>query len=165
MPKTLEFTRLFDAPQELVWRAWTEPEMLMKWWGPKNFTAPVCKVDLRVGGKYLFCMRGAARPNMPEQDFWSTGTYKEISPMDRIVCTDSFSDAEGNIISASKYGMSEDIPLESLVTITFDIVDPTKTKLTISYSFDSDKEYDSMIATGINQGWNEQLDKLAEALK
>ena len=55
---TLEITitRVFDAPRELVWKAWTEPEHFMRWWGPKGYTAPVYKVDLRVGGKYLYCM-------------------------------------------------------------------------------------------------------------
>ena len=53
----LTITRIFDAPRELAWKAWTEPERLKKWWGPKYFTAPVIKNDLRVGGKYLYCMR------------------------------------------------------------------------------------------------------------
>jgi uncharacterized protein YndB with AHSA1/START domain len=73
--KELIITRIFDAPRELVWKAWTEPEQLMRWWGPKSFTSPVCKIDLRVGGVYLYCMRS------PEgQDYWNTGVYKEIIP-------------------------------------------------------------------------------------
>ena len=50
-------TRIFDAPRELVWKAWTDPQYVMQWWGPKGFTAPVCKIDFRVGGKFLCCMR------------------------------------------------------------------------------------------------------------
>jgi len=50
-------TRVFDAPRELVWKAWTDPQYVMQWWGPKDFTAPVCKMDFRVGGKFLCCMR------------------------------------------------------------------------------------------------------------
>ena len=50
-------TRLFDAPRELAWEVWTEPEFIMQWWGPKNFTSPSCTIDLRVGGSYLYCMR------------------------------------------------------------------------------------------------------------
>ena len=50
-------TRVFDAPRELVWKAWTDPKYVMQWWGPKGFTAPVCKIDFRVGGKFLCCMR------------------------------------------------------------------------------------------------------------
>ena len=52
--KDLIITRIFDAPRELVWKAWTIPELAMRWWGPEGFTAPVTKIDLRVGGKYLY---------------------------------------------------------------------------------------------------------------
>lgn len=55
--RELVITRIFAAPRKLVWKAWTNPEHLMRWWGPKDFTSPACKIDLRVGGKYLFCMR------------------------------------------------------------------------------------------------------------
>ena len=55
--RELVIMREFNAPRELVWRAFTEPEQIKKWWGPKAFTAPVVKIDLRVGGEYLFCMR------------------------------------------------------------------------------------------------------------
>ena len=50
-------TRIFDAPRELVWKAWTDPKYVMQWWGPKGFTAPVCEMDFRVGGKLLCCMK------------------------------------------------------------------------------------------------------------
>jgi hypothetical protein len=50
-------TRVFDAPRELVWKAWTDPKYVMQWWGPKGFTAPVCQMDFRVGGKFLCCMK------------------------------------------------------------------------------------------------------------
>jgi uncharacterized protein YndB with AHSA1/START domain len=50
-------TRVFDAPRELVWKAWTEPERVMRWWGPNGYSCPVAKIDLRVGGEYLYCMR------------------------------------------------------------------------------------------------------------
>src|SRR3990172_11935266 len=68
--RELVIERIFDAPRELVWRAWTDPERVMRWWGPKGFTAPACQVDIRVGGTYLWCMRS------PEgQHLWSTGVY------------------------------------------------------------------------------------------
>jgi|SRR5215813_1139172 len=69
--RELVIRRIFDAPRELVWKAWTEPERMMQWWGPKNFTSPACKIDFRVGGKYLFCMRS------PEgQEFWKESLDK-----------------------------------------------------------------------------------------
>src|SRR5258707_6406512 len=66
-------TRVFDAPRELVWKAWTDPKYVMQWWGPKGFTAPVCEMDFRVGGKFLCCMKS------PDgQEFWNAVEYHEI---------------------------------------------------------------------------------------
>src|SRR5688500_6087761 len=89
----LVVTRVFDAPREMVWKAWTDAEQMKRWWGPKGFTAPTCTMDLRVGGKYLHCMRS------PEgQDFWSTGVYREVTAPERLVMTDSFADEKGNVV-------------------------------------------------------------------
>jgi uncharacterized protein YndB with AHSA1/START domain len=152
--RELVITRIFDAPRELVWQAWTDPKQIVKWWGPKNFTAPVAKIDLRVGGKYLYCMRS------PEgQDYWSTGIYREVVPPERLVCTDSFADADGNVVSASHYGVGEDFPLEMQVTITFEDIDG-KTKMTLKH-VGLPESMSDMTSTG----WNESFDKLAESLK
>jgi uncharacterized protein YndB with AHSA1/START domain len=151
----LVITRIFDAPRELVWKAWIDPERVKRWWGPKGFTAPVCKIDLRVGGKYLYCMRS------PEgKDYWSTGVYREIVPLKRIVYTDSFADEKGNVVPASYYGMSGEWPLELLVTVTFEEHEG-KTKLTLQHVGIPAGE-NSKLA---QQGWNESFDKLAESLK
>lgn len=152
--KVLVIERMFDAPRELVWKAWTDPEHLMRWWGPKGFTAPACHTDLRVGGKYLFCMRA------PDgQDYWSTGVYTEIVPPERLVCTDSFADPQGNVVPATYYGMGADIPLETQMTVTFEDVDG-RTKMTLTQiglpAGDSDMA---------GAGWNESFDKLAEVLR
>lgn len=90
-----------------------DQEHVKRWWGPKDLTSPVCKIDLRVGGKYHFCMRSAEG-----QDFWNTGVYREIVEPERIVYTDSFADEKGNVVPATHYGMGEDFPLETLVTVT-----------------------------------------------
>jgi len=151
----LVITRVFDAPRELVWKAWIDPEHFKRWWGPKDYTCPFCEMDLRVGGKYLNCMRS------PEgQDYWSTGVYREIIPIERIVFTDCFADEKGNIVPATHYGLSPDFPLEMLVTVTFEDHDG-KTKMTLRHiglpaGPDSD---------GAQQGWSESFDKLAESLQ
>ena len=151
--KELTITRVFDAPRELVWKAWTEPERVKRWWGPKGFTSPVIKIDLRVGGEYLSCMRS------PEgQDFWSKGIFREIVAPERLVMTDSFADKEGNTVPASYYGMSGDWPLEMLVIVTFEEQEG-KTKLTLKHSGIegiSDTDRDNM-----EQGWSQSFDKLA----
>jgi uncharacterized protein YndB with AHSA1/START domain len=132
-----------------------EPENFMRWWGPKGFTSPACKIDLRIGGVYLACMRS------PEgQDFWSTGTYREIVVPERIVYTDSFADAEGNVVPATHYGMGADIPLELLVTVTFEPHEG-KTKLILRHAGLPSGEMSDLTSAG----WNESFDKLAEAIR
>jgi uncharacterized protein YndB with AHSA1/START domain len=154
MSEELVIERVFDAPAGLVWRAWTEPARAKRWWGPKNFTAPVVKIDLRVGGVYLFCMRS------PEgQDFWSTGVYREIVPQERIVVTDSFADENGNVVPGSHYGMP-DWPKELLITVTFE-ERGGKTRMTLRHAGIPSGQM--LEQTG--QGWNESFDKLAESLK
>jgi uncharacterized protein YndB with AHSA1/START domain len=150
----LVITRFFDAPRELVWKAWTDPEWLKRWWGPAGFTAPSAEFDLRVGGKYLFCMRS------PDgKDYWLTGVYREIVPMERFVSTGSFADEKGNVVPATYYGMSQEAPLEMLLTVTFEEHDG-KTKMTLrQVGFPSVAE-----SQGAEQGWNQSFDKLAEDL-
>lgn len=150
----LVITRVFDAPREDVWKAWTDPKRLMRWWGPKGFTTPVCDMDLRVGGKYLYCMRS------PEgKDYWGTGVYRDIVPLERIVCTDSFSDEKGNVVPASHYGMQGEWPLELLVTATFEN-DRGKTIMTLQHA-----GIPSGTLSECEDGWSGSFDKLAEILK
>ena len=138
-----------------MWKAWTEPERFKRWWGPKGFTAPVCKIDFRVGGKNLYCMRS------PEgQDFWSTGVYREIVEPERIVTTDSFADEKGNVVPPTYYRMSADFPLEYQVTLTFEEHDG-KTKMTLSHAGIPKGQMSDLAQAG----WNESFDKLAESLK
>ena len=89
----LVIERIFDAPRELVWRAWTEPEHFMRWYGPQGMTLPSCEIDFRVGGRHLFGMRS------PDgQEYWSSGVYREIVPLERFVFTDSPADEHGNVV-------------------------------------------------------------------
>lgn len=151
----LVITRFFDALPEVVWKAWTMPEHVVRWWGPKGFTTPVSKIDLRVGGEYLYCMRSP-----DSKDFWGKGVYREIVAPQRLVMTDSFADERGNTVSATYYGMNKEIPLEMLITVVLEGQDG-KTKLTLRHAgmpSGADSE-------GAKQGWSESFDKLAEYLK
>lgn len=147
----LLITRMFDAPRELVWRAWTDPEYFKRWWGPRDYTCPFCEMDLRPGGKYLYCMRSPQG-----MDYWGTGVFREVVLLERIVFTDSFADEKGNVVPATQYGMSPDFPLEMLVTVTFEDLQG-KTKMTLRHSgLPTGPDLD-----GTQQGWNESFDKLA----
>ena len=148
----LYIERVFDAPVQLVWRAWTEPEHAKKWWAPADFTCPFVEIDLRVGGKSKMCMRDS-----DGKDYWSTGTYLEIEPLKRIVTTDSFCDADGNIVPASHYGMESDYPLEMMLTVTFQDIGG-KTKMTLNQLGLVE------MGGGANEGWNQMLDKLVALL-
>lgn len=147
--------RVLDAPRERVWEAWTDPEHVKKWWGPKDFTAPSIESDFREGGSYLYCMKG------PDgQEYWSTGTFREIVPMERIVVTDSFADEKGNVVSPEHYGMPGEHPMEGAVTVTFEDLDGAQTRLTVRYEGMAPGEMRDLAEAG----WNETLDKLAATL-
>lgn len=151
----LTIIRIFKAPREKVFQAWTDPEWIKQWWGPKGYTAPSARIDARVGGEYLFCMRSPDGENV-----WSRGVYRELVRPDRIVCTDSFSDENGKIVPASHYGMKGYWPLELLVTLTFEETNG-QTKLTLRHAGFPPGEVVEMTRTG----WNESLDKLAALLE
>src|SRR5882672_10707541 len=85
-------TCIFDAELELVWQAWTDPEHLMKWWGPNGFTSPSAMIDFREGGVSLVCMR--APIEFGGQDFYSTWAYKKIVPMERIEYIENLADKD-----------------------------------------------------------------------
>jgi len=160
--KYLVISRVIDAPREKVWQAWTDPELFKKWWGPQGFTAPVVQIDARPGGKFLGAMEGG--PEMGEfagKRFWSTGTYKEIAPMEKLVMTDAFSDEHGNIVQPKDVmpGM-ENWPVESELTVTFEDAGEDQTKLTIKHGpFPDGEQFHNTEA-----GWVQSFDKLAESL-
>jgi uncharacterized protein YndB with AHSA1/START domain len=147
--------RVLDAPRELVFEAWTRPEHLLHWWAPKGCTTPACKVDLRIGGAFHYCMR------LPEgRDIWGLAIFRELVEPERIVYTDMFADAEGHPVPPAYYGMSESHPHESQVTVTFEALGP-RTKLTLRHSIPEavvERE-------ATQQGWNEMLDRLAGHLE
>ena len=148
-------TRVFDAPRELVWKAWTDPQYVMQWWGPKGFTAPVCKIDFRVGGKFLCCMRS------PDgQEGWNAGEYHEIVPYERIVSSMYFSDSDGNKIDPAQLGIEHEAIEEVRDVTLFEDLGDGRTKLT----FSGNEPMESAKNSGQLEGWNQILDKLAAAV-
>ena len=144
-------TRVFDAPRELVWKAWTDPKYVMQWWGPKGFTAPVCKMDFRVGGKSLFCMR---TPDGYEG--WNAVEYHEIVLHEKIVSLMYFSDSEGNKIEPEELGIEQAIEGAYDVTL-FEDLGNGQTRLTHI----GNESMDSAKNSGQFEGWNETLEKVA----
>lgn len=148
-------TRVFDAPRELVWKAWTDPKYVMQWWGPKGFSCPACTIDFRVGGKFLCCMR------TPDgQELWNGGEYHEIVLHEKIVSSMYFSDAEGNKIEPAELGIEHEA-IEGAYDVTiFEDLGNGQTKLT----FIGNETVESATESGQLEGWYQILDKFAEVV-
>lgn len=151
----LVIVREFTASIELVWKAWTEEEHYKKWWGPKDYSCPVCKIDLRVGGKYLFCMLSPKG-----NEYWTTGEYLEISAPTKLVYTDSFSDKNGNAIPPPPDVTSNGMP--EIVKVTVVLIEKEgKTIMTLIHEGITEDEMKQMA----ERIWNEAFDKMAESFR
>jgi uncharacterized protein YndB with AHSA1/START domain len=157
MKEDLVVTRIIDAPLELVWKAWTDPQHVVRWWGPKHYTSPSAKIDLREGGRYVFCMRAPA--DQGGQDSYTSGVYKKIVPMQFLEFTQGLSDKDGNPIDPAQLGMPPDFPAEIRTTISFQ-AKGNMTELTIT-------EFDwpvSQMYVYSYAGMQQSIDKLAADL-
>ncbi|MCF6411735.1 SRPBCC family protein [Pseudalkalibacillus salsuginis] len=152
-------TRIFDFPVELVWKAWTNPSLVMKWWGPTHYTSPLCEIDFREGGKFLFCMR--APDSHGGQESYTAGIYKKIKPMERIEFNQYMSDQDGNYLDPEQAGLPSDFPVNIEFVIEF-FERGTQTELRITeYGW---MQHSEMLKYAII-GMNQSLDKLTEAIE
>jgi uncharacterized protein YndB with AHSA1/START domain len=156
-PKTYNVvsTRVFDAPIEKVWKAWSESEQVKQWWGPTGFTCPVANMDFRVGGRTLVGMRAPAEYG--GMDMFNTWTYTKIEPYERLEFTNNFSDKDGNKIKPAEIGLEAGIPDDVPHVITFKTVEGNKTEMTVTeYGYTEQQAHD------LSKGGLEQcLDKMA----
>jgi uncharacterized protein YndB with AHSA1/START domain len=144
--------RSFDAPVDLIWQMWTEPEHFKAWYGPDGATIPVAKLDVRVGGTRLVCMEMQS-PDGPMQ-MWFAGEYREVVEHERLVYTESMSDENGNVLSPpSDTGIPAGHPTTTEVRVELEDVDG-RTKMVMTHS---GVPRDSAGAAG----WTMALDKLA----
>ena len=149
--KELVITRLFNAPRELVWQAWTDPAHLAQWWGPEGFTARVEENDLRPNGRWRYVMIGPDGAEYP-----SIGVFREVVPFERIVSTDDFGDDFQPL-----EGM--ELPGEMIVTTFFESVGD-KTRLTIRIEHSTLEDRRKHEAMGVIAGWDSTLDCLKNHL-
>jgi uncharacterized protein YndB with AHSA1/START domain len=158
--KVTVFTRLIDAPRELVWKAWTHPVMLRQWWGPQDFTCPSAELDLRVGGTYRFVMRGPDGAEFPVK-----GVFLEIVSGEKLVMTDNADHMPDEWLKqAQSLGSGDGTRLpDSFWTVTFE-ARGRQTLITLSTHFSSNADRDAMIKMGMEGGWAESLDKLDSAV-
>lgn len=151
----LTIERIFDASPQLLWQAWTEPQHFKRWYGPQGIECHVCEIDLRAGGSHLFGLQ------MPDgNDYYTTGVYQQVDPVERFVTTDSMSDANGNVVPPSSYGMPGEDPLELLLSVTFEDLGNGRTKQTLTQT----GWPDPAMAQGAGGGWSQAFDKLEAIL-
>jgi uncharacterized protein YndB with AHSA1/START domain len=147
--------RSFDAPAELIWRMWTEPEHFKAWYGPGGASVPVAKMDVRVGGSRLVCMEMATPDGLMRM--WFTGEYREVVKNERLVYTDSLSDEHGNVLSPSDLGMPDGHPATTEVRVELEEIGG-RTKMVMTHV---GVRADSQGAAG----WTVALDELAAYVK
>ncbi len=152
-------TRVFDAPRELVFKAWTEGERLAHWWGPKGYKIRIAKLDFRPGGVFHYSMTTPAG-----DEWWGKFVYREIVPPERLVFVNSFSDAQGGVTRAP---MSPTFPLEMLSTITFTEHDGQTTVTLRAVPVNASEEESKTFAgmrESMQKGWTGTMDQLAAYL-
>jgi len=149
--------RVFNAPRELVFKAFSEAEHLKHWWGPRGWTLTVCNVDFRPGGIWHYCMKCIDENQGSFFGFesWGKAIYEEIAAVEKIVMVDFFSDADGN--------EAEGMP-SSHVTITFEEQDG-RTKLVSRARYASPEALKTVMDMGMEQGIKETWDRLEEHLQ
>jgi uncharacterized protein YndB with AHSA1/START domain len=130
MAKQIEVSRTFNAPIAMVWKIWTEPELVKRWWGPKHFTSPVARIDFRVGGKSIVSM--LAPKEMGGQEYYSVWEYIQIVPLKTIEFIQSLADEAGNKTAPTKVGMPPDFPVDIKTVVTFRSIAEDKTEMTVT---------------------------------
>ncbi|MEL6839382.1 MAG: SRPBCC domain-containing protein [Pseudomonadota bacterium] len=153
-PSWVKIQRTFDAPIDVIWSMWTDPEQFKRWYGPMGMSVPTAEMDVTVGGTRKICMEMVS----PERTMtmWFTGVYKEIDAPKRLVYTESMCDADGTLISPQNVGMPEGTP--------------EITEVIIDLSEERGRTAMTMVHIGVpagtagEGGWNQAFDKLAEML-
>jgi uncharacterized protein YndB with AHSA1/START domain len=150
--REIVITRVFNAPRELLYKAWTEPKHIEQWYGPKGFTTRVTEMDLRPDGQWCYIMIGPDGTEYP-----SKGVFREIVPPERLVATDEFGEGIEKVLTV-------DLPKGMVTTATFEDLGG-KTRLTIQVMHDTVSDRRKHEEMGVVTGWNSSLDCLEEALQ
>jgi uncharacterized protein YndB with AHSA1/START domain len=140
----LVITREFDAPRDAVFKAWTDPKMMMNWWGPHTFTTPRCELDVRPGGAIAIDMRG------PDGAIYSNhGAFREVVAPERLVFTLAFDDDKGELL------------FDVLITANF-AERAGKTTLTLEARALTVKPGAEIYLSGMEDGWTQSLERLED---
>jgi uncharacterized protein YndB with AHSA1/START domain len=158
--KDFVMSRVFDARRDVVWQCVTDPERMKDWWGPKGVKILKSKMDLRVGGSYLYGMRTPEGTVM-----WGKFVYRSITPPQRIEFVNSFSDEAGGL---TRHPLAPNWPLELLSVFTFEEEPGGKTRFTIRWSPLNPTAKEQMTFdeghASMTQGWGGTMEQLADYL-
>ncbi len=154
--KTLQVERLFPAAKSRVWDAYTQPEILARWWGPKGWETEIRHFDLSVGGYWHYCMRcvDKAQGDFYGMESWGRGTYTAISPKDSLAYDDAFCNESGEI--------NNDMPISST---TLELIDEDgNTRLVSTTRYATEEALQQVLAMGMEEGFKQTLDNLETLL-
>ncbi|MCL4305591.1 SRPBCC domain-containing protein [bacterium] len=149
--REIVFTRMFDAPRQMVWDAFTKKEHLLAWWGPHGFTNKDCRVDLKPGGQFTITMVGPDGGDYP-----CLFIFEEIVPIEKLVMMDK-------VIEGDFWGPGGPPP-DSRTTVLFED-HGDRTKLLMISTFETNEGRDKIVAMGAAEGWAQSFEKLDEMLK
>lgn len=154
--KDFVISRVLDAPRDLVWRVFTEPEHMKQWWGPKGFTVAVANMELRPGGTFHYLLKAPDGTPM-----WGRFVYREIVAPERIVFINSFSDEAGGV---TRHPLAPDWPLEMRSVFTFEEVPGGKTRFTVRWAPHNatprEREVFDSGHASMMQGWSGTMEQL-----
>ncbi len=152
------FSREFDAPREMVFEAWTNPDHLSQWWGPHGFSVPECRVDLNEGGTFYLEMEGPDGVRHP-----MTARYVEIVPPERIVYTQDMAEQSPEWLDMVRSLSGATFNNEDLLltmTVLFEEVAEDRTRLRVISAFESIGFRDALTSIGAPEGWAQSLERL-----
>lgn len=158
MKKQIVVTRIFNAPLSLVWKTWTDPELVMKWWGPDRFTCPSAKMDVREGGTSVVAM--SAPKQMGGQTWFNSWHYTKIIPLELLEYLQNLTDENGNKVNPTTVGMPADFPEDVHTVVTFKDIGNDKTELTITETADF-----GSISNFAQIGLEQTIDKIVALFK
>jgi uncharacterized protein YndB with AHSA1/START domain len=143
--RTIVMTRVFDAPRDLVYKAWTDPKQVAQWFPPKDFSAPVCEVDAWPGGVFRVHMKGPDAEPFNGAVFPGEGVFREVVPNERLAFTFA--------------GEGDGPPPPILMTVLFED-QGRKTKITVKQTAETVADYEALLKLGATEGLSQSFDKL-----
>ncbi len=147
--------RIFNAPIERVWEAFTNPDLLAQWWSPEGMTNYHVSTDVREGGEFRYCFESSDGIK-----YWGKGVYKTINEPTYLAYIDYFTDAKGNPVAPSHYGIPGDEIIPTLVEFSF-----TEKGEQTSMRITGENPFDASMTEEMTKSWNSMFDKLVGGLK